>query len=352
METQENPIIEDHVKDLEKILKEKITSYKRLGGLTNFNYRLEMESQRAYLVKFFSKKNLEFFISRKIDSKGIKVLSKEGLYPKIIYEGEEFRIEEYIPHKFAKKQGFFEDKEISQKLVEVIHSNMTSLTENFKKDGSFDSMPCMLDQFLGGFEEEKERALEQLREKLDKSELDFYTQSLNELNSYVPKLQKKLLEFQEDVTVCHNDACFSNFLIGEGEFEGKVYLIDLEYTKKNYVYFELANLIHATNCRWVPNFHMVDESTVDPSDPQFEAKLSLEGKKEFVEYFLKISNFDFDCFYEVCDAFQAFAHFYWIFLAISTCDIEGIDFDCVGYVKEKMGSFRFYVDRFLNLKQN
>lgn len=350
MEKSKNPLIEEELQNIEKILKEKITEFSRLGGLTNFNYKLTTSGGKDYLIKFFSKKDLSFFISRSIEKKSIHLLSTSNHYPQIIHEAENFRIEEFIPHSFPKKENFFKNKNLAKKLAEVLNINMTILTKNFKNDNSFDSMPCSLDKFLDEFPDEMTTILESLKPNLEYSDFEYYVKSLNELKSYIPQLQSKLENFKDDAMICHNDACFSNFLLGEDNFKEKIFLVDLEYTDKNYIYFELANFIHATNCRWIPKFNMVDEAHIQPDDPSFEEKLCLKEKREFVEYFLQISEFEKNQFYEVCDAFQCFAHFYWIFLAISTCDIEGIEFDCVGYVKEKLESFKYYADRFLRLE--
>ena len=381
-----------HRKAIEGKLGAKITSFERIGGLTNLNYKIEVQNEedqgnadnnkKTLVVKILSS-GLDFFVDRDLERKAIRILHHNGLFPDLEYVNDArdgYIIQEYVKHTKMDKASFFSEanKELSGRVAKSIYLTLKTLNTTRRPseetgEGAEKVLSLLEDQpnsdtkltnFLKKFKTQKEKVLDHLRGKIPAEEHSYYQKVLNQISQKIPPILEKLKEFKQFEALCHNDICFGNILLTQTEpgasskLSNDILIIDLEYAGRNPIFFELGNFLHGTNCRWLNQFTMLDQAHVSEDDPDLGSGLNLEGKKRFLLEFKRLvdqdGSFGFqlpedELFVRTCHGFQALAHMYWIFLAIATCGVEGIDFDCVRYVQQKLGSFEFFLKIFLDI---
>ena len=211
--------------------------FTRIGGVSNFVYRLEplkkTEEPNIIICKIFGT-NSNDFVNRNDENERILYLSKLKLYPDVYTYNDQMRLENYIPHKQMTYEFNLEESinlKIIQKLAKL-HSikmediNPVSYIKNFIQ---FDNP--IIEKALFKLKENYILTSDQLHKYeiickyFDKIELTKLQQSFKKLNY-------KLIRF------CHNDLFINNVLLMESD---DVYLIDYEYSNYNYFSYDLAN---------------------------------------------------------------------------------------------------------------
>ena len=209
---------------IEKLLskEEEIVSVERLGGMTNNNYLVET-TDRKFIVKFFGK-GTEKLINRIAEKSNLEKLRDLELdvenYIFDINEG--IKVNEYIENATTFDAHYIKtkNKEVA-KILQKVHGSGKELEGEFK---IFDEIKKYEDLIQG---EIKYAYYDKIRDK-------------------VFGLQSHLEEIGIDRKSCHIDLVPENFIEDEN---GRVYLIDWEYSSMNDPMWDLAALFIESNYR-------------------------------------------------------------------------------------------------------
>lgn len=209
---------------IEKLLskEEEIVSVERLGGMTNNNYLVET-TDRKFIVKFFGK-GTEKLINRIAEKSNLEKLRDLELdvenYIFDINEG--IKVNEYIENATTFDAHYIKtkNKEVAG-ILQKVHGSGKELEGEFK---IFDEIKKYEDLIQG---EIKYAYYDKIRDK-------------------VFGLQSHLEEIGIDRKSCHIDLVPENFIEDEN---GRVYLIDWEYSSMNDPMWDLAALFIESNYR-------------------------------------------------------------------------------------------------------
>ncbi len=209
---------------IEKLLskEEEIVSVERLGGMTNNNYLVET-TDRKFIVKFFGK-GTEKLINRIAEKSNLEKLRDLELdvenYIFDINEG--IKVNEYIENATTFDAHYIKtkNKEVAE-ILQKVHGSGKELEGEFK---IFDEIKKYEDLIQG---EIKYAYYDKIRDK-------------------VFGLQSHLEEIGIDRKSCHIDLVPENFIEDEN---GRVYLIDWEYSAMNDPMWDLAALFIESNYR-------------------------------------------------------------------------------------------------------
>ena len=209
---------------IEKLLskEEEIVSVERLGGMTNNNYLVET-TDRKFIVKFFGK-GTEKLINRIAEKNNLEKLRDLELdvenYIFDINEG--IKVNEYIENATTFDAHYIKtkNKEVAE-ILQKVHGSGKELEGEFK---IFDEIKKYEDLIQG---EIKYAYYDKIRDK-------------------VFGLQSHLEEIGIDRKSCHIDLVPENFIEDKN---GRVYLIDWEYSSMNDPMWDLAALFIESNYR-------------------------------------------------------------------------------------------------------
>lgn len=209
---------------IEKLLskEEEIVSVERLGGMTNNNYLVET-TNRKFIVKFFGK-GTEKLINRIAEKNNLEKLRDLELdvenYIFDINEG--IKVNEYIENATTFDAHYIKtkNKEVAE-ILQKVHGSGKELEGEFK---IFDEIKKYEDLIQG---EIKYAYYDKIRDK-------------------VFGLQSHLEEIGIDRKSCHIDLVPENFIEDKN---GRVYLIDWEYSSMNDPMWDLAALFIESNYR-------------------------------------------------------------------------------------------------------
>ena len=209
---------------IEKLLskEEEIVSVEKVGGMTNNNYLVET-TNRKFIVKFFGK-GTEKLINRIAEKNNLEKLRDLELdvenYIFDINEG--IKVNEYIENATTFDAHYIKtkNKEVAE-ILQKVHGSGKELEGEFK---IFDEIKKYEDLIQG---EIKYAYYDKIRDK-------------------VFGLQSHLEEIGIDRKSCHIDLVPENFIEDEN---GRVYLIDWEYSSMNDPMWDLAALFIESNYR-------------------------------------------------------------------------------------------------------
>mgnify|MGYP000045612636 FL=1 len=209
---------------IEKLLskEEEIVSVERLGGMTNNNYLVET-TDRKFIVKFFGK-GTEKLINRIAEKNNLeKIQDLELDVENYIFDIKEgIKVNEYIENAITFDAHYIKtkNKEVAE-ILQKVHGSGKELEGEFK---IFDEIKKYEDLIQG---EIKYAYYDKIRDK-------------------VFGLQSHLEEIGIDRKSCHIDLVPENFIEDEN---GRVYLIDWEYSAMNDPMWDLAALFIESNYR-------------------------------------------------------------------------------------------------------
>ena len=209
---------------IEKLLskEEEIVNVERLGGITNNNYLVET-TNRKFIVKFFGK-GTDKLINRIAEKNNLENLRDLELdVENYIFDIEEgIKVNEYIENSITFDAHYIKtkNKEVAG-ILQKVHGSGKELEGEFK---IFDEIKKYEDLIQG---EIKYAYYDKIREK-------------------VFGLKAHLEEIGIDRKSCHIDLVPENFIEDEN---GRVYLIDWEYSAMNDPMWDLAALFIESNYR-------------------------------------------------------------------------------------------------------
>jgi len=197
----------------------KITRLK--GGITNELFLVEDEKGKLYKVRIPGRKT-ELFIDREAEIANMRALESTGITPKIIKYDEKTQIliSEFIPGKVSKKEDF-KNTQVREKAVSAIrkiHDSGIKLSNTFNVFNEIDRYKSLLKGY-------------------GKKILEDYP--LEEMLKTTENIRSRVEGAEVKFTPCHNDLLPENFVFRNG----KVYIIDWEYSGMNDPRFDLADFI-------------------------------------------------------------------------------------------------------------
>ena len=209
---------------IEKLLskEEEIVNVERLGGMTNNNYLVET-TNRKFIVKFFGK-GTDKLINRIAEKNNLEKLRDLELDVEnhIFDINEGIKVNEYIENATTFDAHYIKtkNKEVAE-ILQKVHGSGKELEGEFK---IFDEIKKYEDLIQG---EIKYAYYDKIKDK-------------------VFGLQSHLEEIGIDRKSCHIDLVPENFIEDEN---GRVYLIDWEYSSMNDPMWDLAALFIESNYR-------------------------------------------------------------------------------------------------------
>ncbi|VRR34595.1 choline kinase [Streptococcus pneumoniae] len=210
---------------MEKIIKEKISSLlsqeeevlsvEQLGGMTNQNY-LAKTTNKQYIVKFFGKRT-EKLINRQDEKYNLELLKDLGLDVKnYLFDIEAgIKVNEYIESAITLDSTSIKTKfDKITPILQTIHTSAKELRGEFAP-----------------FEEIKKY------ESLIEEQIPYA--NYESVRNAVFSLEKRLADLGVDRKSCHIDLVPENFIESP---QGRLYLIDWEYSSMNDPMWDLAAL--------------------------------------------------------------------------------------------------------------
>ncbi|HHD9073512.1 TPA: choline kinase LicA, partial [Streptococcus pneumoniae] len=210
---------------MEKIIKEKISSLlsqeeevlsvEQLGGMTNQNY-LAKTTNKQYIVKFFGK-GTEKLINRQDEKYNLELLKDLGLDVKnYLFDIEAgIKVNEYIESAITLDSTSIKTKfDKIAPILQTIHTSAKELRGEFAP-----------------FEEIKKY------ESLIEEQIPYA--NYESVRNAVFSLEKRLADLGVDRKSCHIDLVPENFIESP---QGRLYLIDWEYSSMNDPMWDLAAL--------------------------------------------------------------------------------------------------------------
>ena len=332
MQEEENSILADLAILPQEFKHKEVT---RLGGLTNRNYKITTENGTSFLFKVLAE-GMDFFFSRKDEMVVKTFLAEKGFpLPKLIWSNEKAIVEEFIEGKVIEKEelvGLYQDK-----LTDIL-INLHGVSQ---KEISLGEKKPKLYAFLS--------SITNLRSKIS-SELEndpscpFYLSILNEIVEDAGFLKDELGRFESQVVFCHNDVNPSNiyqvapgihFPNSDGTFADLI-LLDYEYAGFNYLYYELANIMHELELEFLdgPPHLIIAE---------FPASLDIITKYYHKSPISK--SIELKDFIENCQYFTMYCYMYWTVLCIH--DFKRTQWEGTrNYVEKKMKVYREKRDKY------
>lgn len=193
---------------------------KRLGGMTNHSYKVTMETGEELLVRIPGE-GTEEMINRRDEYKSTKLACDLKIDSELLYFGEEgTKIMKFIRDPQPMSEAVMKKKEVLHQAAEIFHRlhtcgvdtgvrfevfEMAELYEKIIREGGV--------AFYEDYDEVKQTVMD-IKAEVDK-------------NGAAPKVP------------CHNDSLVANWVL---DGEGRLYLIDWEYSGMNEAMWDLSCL--------------------------------------------------------------------------------------------------------------
>ncbi|GLJ52395.1 hypothetical protein SUGI_1114460 [Cryptomeria japonica] len=273
----------------------------------------EDDSGKKVLVRIYGH-GATLLFDRESEVKAFERMSQLGQGPRLLGRFPNGRLEEFLNARTLSAPDL-RDPSISQKIAVKLH-------EFHKLDIEGSSHPRLWDRLRDWQEKSKRLSKPEIVEEFQ----------LNGLQAEITKLRSAISKPGERVGFCHNDLQYGNIMINEKD--GNVTLIDYEYATYNPVAFDIANHF----CEMMADYHTGTPHLLDEKKyPDFSERW------RFVESYLKGSGDDDKCnvekLMEDIDHYVLASHIHWGLWGILYANVAEIDFDYLGYARER---FRLY----------
>ncbi|AWX15320.1 choline kinase [Mergibacter septicus] len=205
---------------------EKIIDCQIIGGMTNCNYLITTKDLERFVFRV-SGNGSNDLINRYNEYENSVLAQNLGINPKIVFFDEKngYKVTEYIPSART-----LSPYSISAKLDKILSLLKLLHNSEIKFSNKLD--------YLQEYKHYK-NLIKKYGIILEKDFLEFEEKALS--------LYDKLVELGIENKPCHNDLVAENFVMGEGNNEEKLYLIDWEYSSMNDPTWDLASLFLETS---------------------------------------------------------------------------------------------------------
>ena len=218
-------IVEADVPRVEKLLLDvlDIPAYqaiKRLGGLTNRTYKVDVCPGKTYVVRIPGE-GTENLINRKNEQKSTKLACEVGVDAPLLYFGPNGeKISSYIEGARTMVAGLFRDERILCKAAQVFRAVHTS--------GVDTNVPFVFVNMVSNYEKIIREHSVDLFDEYEKVKTQIF-----EIKNYVDRFASV------ELVPCHNDPLCENWILDR---DNNLYLIDWEYAGMNDAMWDLADL--------------------------------------------------------------------------------------------------------------
>ncbi len=218
-----NERLKDNILELflEKLdLSPEIISIEQLGGLTNYNYRVNT-SLGDYVVRYPGI-GTEELINRKDEFEFTRLSNRLSIDAQNYYfDGQTgIKISAYIPNSLTFNPILLSELDNLKKVAELfrkLHHSDEKVTTEFSV-----------------FEKIKE-----YEDLINKTQRNNYWDDYHQVRAEIYDLKEEYDGFNVDLKFCHNDPLCENFVLGED----KLYLVDWEYGGMNDPLWDLADVM-------------------------------------------------------------------------------------------------------------
>lgn len=250
------------------------------------------------------------------------------------YNGEEIPVDELLNTENG----------ILDKVLEQVHD-----IHQTKINDQISTKPKLL-QFLENYSKVRknlESSLEKNEANLERN--DFYMNLLVGLGKLVPFFEIFLKKFDDrDIMLCHNDLNAGNLLKME---DGKVVILDYEYSGYNYQYYEIGNFICECESIYLDEapyygYEVLDAEKTDKLLKVFYAKFVSQNPEN-----LGCLNLSFEDFSLRVFQFKLLSYFFWINLAMKTMYLD-IEFDFKKYCQIKFNLIKNNFEQYFITKDD
>ena len=264
----------------------------------------------------------EEYIDRKFEFFAISFLSKNSLGAKILLKFKNGMISEFVPGTDLATKEIIDpiiSKKIAVHLADIHKLKIDDVPEIVNRE------PFIL-SYMELYYSKIPKAFTR-KENQERFEDFFRTRNI----------ERDVFEVCEKIKTCrplfalgHNDLVVGNFLYNEKE--DQVRFIDFEYVEKNYRQADVGNMFTGS----------VEVSTV----VDFNSGFSPEGKKDFVEAYLKEFGFtgeelekEVEIWMKEVPIFELASHLLWGVWALFQAEYSPHDFDFLGYALHRYRAF-------------
>jgi thiamine kinase-like enzyme len=242
------------------------------NGLTNTVLKLSFNNKH-FIIKIFNKiHNYSVRVNELLISK------KLNFIPNIIFQNNDFRIEEFIESDIFKEDDkiyfFYNNYKPIINVIKIFHG------DNFYQKTE------IIDKLFNNWKDSKK---------------------ITDLGININKIYKNITKFlfktNFRIAFCHNDLIMNNILISNN----RIHIIDLEYSGNNYILYEFANMFNELSIDY--NNCTLRNIDIKPLE-----------KKILYEYFgFKV---DFNKLYEDISKFKKISNFLWTLWSFKQIDLE------------------------------
>ncbi|KAJ8755938.1 hypothetical protein K2173_024483 [Erythroxylum novogranatense] len=287
------------------------------GAMTNEVFQIKWPSteevSRKVVVRIYGE-GVSVFFNREDEMQTFEFMSKQGQGPRLLGRFANGRIEEFI-HARTLSASDMRDPAISALIA-------AKLKEFHGLDMAGPKQILLWDRLRNWIKSAK---------SLCSSE-DAQAVHLDKIEGEISLLEKN---FSGDVCIgfCHNDLQYSNIMIDEGT--KTITLIDYEYASYNPVTFDIANHF----CEMAADYH-----TDTPHVLDFSKYPGLEEQKHFIRAYLNASGDqssegDVEKLLAKVEKYTLASHLFWGLWGIISDRVNEIDFDYMGYAKQRFEQY-------------
>ncbi|MDO4194801.1 MAG: phosphotransferase [Prevotellaceae bacterium] len=217
-------VIEDNLREIFPDKDVTTATIERIGGMSNMNYKVALDG--ATYVLRIPGIGAEGMVERANEEKNSIISGQMNINPPVLYFNAKtgVKLAEFIPN------------------AETLHEDTIQQTDNLLQIAEiYKKLHRSRVRFRNGFNIFYE--IEKYDILIDRAGAKMYGKN-KEIRRQVMALEDKLNEMGVDLCACHNDAVPENFIKSE---EGRIFLIDWEYSGMNDPMADLAALFLESN---------------------------------------------------------------------------------------------------------
>lgn len=246
-------VIEDNLREIFPDKDVTTATIERIGGMSNMNYKVALDG--ATYVLRIPGIGAEGMVERANEEKNSIISGQMNINPPVLYFNAKtgVKLAEFIPN------------------AETLHEDTIQQTDNLLQIAEiYKKLHRSRVRFRNGFNIFYE--IEKYDILIDRAGAKMYGKN-KEIRRQVMALEDKLNEMGVDLCACHNDAVPENFIKSE---EGRIFLIDWEYSGMNDPMADLAALFLESN--------FSEEKTEFFLNEYFEGAVPAEARRKILCY--------------------------------------------------------------------
>ncbi|KAG8175718.1 hypothetical protein JTE90_022470 [Oedothorax gibbosus] len=307
-------------------------------GITNHLVKcyLKDDPDQAVLIRVYGEKT-ELFIDRDLEVRNMQLMCEAGLCAPL-----------YCAFKNGLCYGFFPGEVLDTKMVrdpdisKLIAKRLAKMHSVKSKVNGVIVQPCLFSLLKTYLSLVPTSFMDPVKDERFKASVV----SKDVLEKEIQLLKDNLLKLESPVVFSHNDLLLKNIIYNKEKEE--VTFIDYEYSDYNYQAFDIGN-------------HFCEFAGVDKYDPKLypDKEFQMRWLKDYLEawYFEngcadETTEEKVELLYIQVNKFALAAHLFWGIWALIQAAHSNLDFDFLGYAKDKLDEYFARKEEFLALEHN